>query len=63
MKNLPIIDYRTLKLKSLDIILCEGFGVLSRRIAGLQRLVGADADAKDITHVAAVYREPTIPLV
>jgi len=53
-----IIDYRTLNLNSLDVLLCSGNGKLSEHIKWLQRLKGIDSPAANVSHAAAVIKWP-----
>ena len=49
-----ITDWRTLGLRSLDLILCSGNGKLSKRIQRFQRLGGAPKDEAVMSHLAGV---------
>ena len=52
-----ITDWKTLDLQSMDLVLCAGNGKLSRKIQWFQRLVGADDEAANISHIAGVVRD------
>ncbi|KKL14020.1 hypothetical protein LCGC14_2519940, partial [marine sediment metagenome] len=49
-----IYDWRELNLQSLDIILCEGYGRLSKGIQVFQQLTGALPEYAKISHVAGI---------
>ena len=50
-----IYDWRELRLKSMDILLCAGKSSMSRRIHKFQRLTGASEEEARKTHVAGKY--------
>lgn len=50
-----IYDWRKLKLKSCDQILCSGTGSLSKKIIWFNKLTGIKGMAAEISHVAMIY--------
>lgn len=55
-----ITDWRSLRLKSLDIIICSGKSGISKNIEWLQRLRGFMPTAADLSHAAMVIKMPDI---
>ena len=49
-----ISNWRTMNLKSLDLVLCSGNGRLSKSIKKFQRYTGADEISAEISHIAGI---------
>jgi hypothetical protein len=51
-----IINWKTLNLKSMDILVCSGNGDLSKKIQWLNRLIGVKGEAALLSHACRIYK-------